>query len=210
MGRILTIRSPARAGTGTRSHRLGLEAATGLLRGAVQVPSPNCDDRPAGALPALIVIHGISLPPGQFGGPYIDQLFTNTLDPAGHPYFRAIAGLTVSSHLLIRRSGDVVQYVPLTRSAWHAGKSSFRGRQRCNDYSVGIELEGTDDRAYTAAQYRRLARVIRVLQRGVPSLAEAPSVGHSDIAPGRKTDPGPAFDWARLRALVKPRTARRR
>jgi len=160
--------------------------------------------------PAFIVIHGISLPPGQFGGPYIDQLFTNKLDPAGHPYFREIAGVQVSSHLLIRRSGDVVQFVPLPRRAWHAGKSSFKGRHQCNDFSVGIELEGTDDRAYTAAQYRRLASVIRVLQRGVPSLAEAPIVGHSDVAPGRKTDPGSAFDWARLRALLVPRTARRR
>ena len=172
--------------------------------------SPNCDDRPAGVLPALIVVHGISLPPGQFGGPYIDQLFTNTLDPAGHPYFQEIAGLKVSSHLLIRRSGDVVQYVPLPRRAWHAGKSSYRGRHRCNDFSVGIELEGTDDQAYTQAQYRRLATVIRVLRRGVPSLAQAPIVGHSDVAPGRKTDPGSAFDWARLRALLMPRRARRR
>jgi AmpD protein len=181
-----------------------------LLRGARQVLSPNCDDRPAGVLPALIVIHGISLPPGQFGGPYIDQLFTNRLDPAAHHYFREIAGLKVSSHLLIRRSGDVVQYVPLPRRAWHAGKSSYQGRHRCNDFSVGIELEGTDDQAYTQAQYRRLATVIRVLRRGVPSLAKAPIVGHSDVAPGRKTDPGSAFDWGRLRALLVPRTARRR
>jgi AmpD protein len=181
-----------------------------LLRGARQVSSPNCDDRPAGVLPVLIVVHGISLPPGQFGGPYIDQLFTNTLDPAGHPRFREIAGLKVSSHLLIRRSGDVVQYVPLHRRAWHAGKSSYRGRHRCNDFSVGIELEGTDDQAYTQVQYRRLSTVIRILRRGMPSLAKAPIVGHSDVAPGRKTDPGLAFDWARLRALLMPRPVRRR
>jgi AmpD protein len=161
-------------------------------------------------VPELIVVHGISLPPGQFGGPYIGQLFTNKLDPAGHPCFREIAGLKVSSHLLIRRTGDLVQYVPLHRRAWHAGKSSFRGRPQCNDFSVGIELEGADDSPYTKAQYRRLATVIRVLRRGVPSLAAAPIVGHSDIAPGRKTDPGPAFDWIQLRKLIAPRTARRR
>lgn len=161
-------------------------------------------------VPELIVVHGISLPPGQFGGPHIDRLFTNKLNRAGHPYFRGIAGIKVSSHLLIRRNGEVVQYVPLHRRAWHAGKSSYRGRERCNDYSVGIELEGTDNSPYTKAQYRRLATVIRVLRRGVPSLAAAPIVGHSDIAPGRKTDPGPAFDWTQLRRLLAPHTARRR
>jgi len=210
MGRILPIRRPARARATALNGRLGLEAGTGLLRGARQVLSPNCDDRPDDVLPTLIIVHGISLPPGKFGGSYIDQLFTNTLDPAGHPYFREIAGLKVSSHLLIRRSGDVVQYVPLHRRAWHAGKSSYRGRHRCNDFSVGIELEGTDGQAYTQAQYRRLSTVIRILRRGVPSLAKAPIVGHSDVAPGRKTDPGSAFDWARLRALLMPRRARRR
>ena len=156
------------------------------------------------------MIHGISLPPGKFGGPYIDQLFTGRLDPSGHPFFREVAGLKVSSHLLIRRSGEVVQYVPLHRRAWHAGKSRHQGRERCNDFSVGIELEGTDDRPYTGAQYRRLATVIRVLRRGMPSLATAPVVGHSDVAPGRKTDPGPAFDWRRLRKLLAPRTSRPR
>lgn len=154
----------------------------------------------------LIVIHGISLPPGQFGGPFIEQLFTNTLDPEGHTYFRAIAGVRVSSHLLIRRTGEVVQWVPLHRRAWHAGQSSYQGRSGCNDFSVGIELEGTDDRPYTQFQYRRLATLIRLLRHGVPSLATAPVVGHSDIAPGRKTDPGPAFEWARLRQLMSPAT----
>ncbi len=149
-------------------------------------------------------MHGISLPPGRFGGPHIDRLFTNALDPAGDEYFREIAGVKVSSHLLIRRAGELVQYVPLHRRAWHAGKSSYRGRQRCNDFSVGIELEGTDERAYTLAQYRRLASVIRALRRGIPTLARAPVVGHSDVAPGRKTDPGPAFDWARLEDLLAP------
>jgi len=158
----------------------------------------------------LIVIHGISLPPGKFGGPHIDRLFTGRLDPSDHPYFQEIAGLRVSAHLLIRRAGEVVQYVPLHRRAWHAGKSSYRGRDRCNDYSVGIELEGADDHPYTTTQYRRLATVIRVLRRGVPSLSAAPVVGHSDVAPGRKTDPGPAFDWPRLRRLLAPRNRRPR
>ncbi len=157
-----------------------------------------------------MVIHGISLPPGQFGGPHIDELFTNALDPLGHPYFRGLAGIRVSSHLLIRRNGEVVQYVPLHRRAWHAGKSSFQGRDRCNDYSVGIELEGTDNTPYTQAQYRRLATVISLLRRSLPTLATAPLVGHCDIAPGRKTDPGPAFDWPHLRQRLAPRNARRR
>ncbi|MEO7387637.1 MAG: 1,6-anhydro-N-acetylmuramyl-L-alanine amidase AmpD [Gammaproteobacteria bacterium] len=206
MGRIVQTRGGRRAASNprhvARRHRLALDPVNGLLRGARQRPSPNCDDRPAGVVPELIVIHGISLPPGQFGGPHIDHLFTNRLNPAGHDYFRGVAGIKVSSHLLIRRTGEVVQYVPLHRRAWHAGKSSFRGRHRCNDFSVGIELEGTDDRPYTAAQYRRLATAIRILRRGVPSLAAAAIVGHSDVAPGRKTDPGPAFDWPRLRRLL--------
>jgi AmpD protein len=206
MGRIV----PIRARTTKRRPRLGLKAGEAWLQGARQVRSPNCDDRPAGVPPSLVVIHGISLPPGQFGGPHIDELFTNTLDPLGHPYFRDLAGIRVSSHLLIRRNGEVVQYVPLHRRAWHAGKSSFRGRDRCNDYSVGIELEGADSTPYTQAQYRRLATVIRLLRRRLPTLATAPIVGHSEIAPGRKTDPGVAFDWPHLRQRLAPRTARRR
>ncbi|MBN8281473.1 MAG: 1,6-anhydro-N-acetylmuramyl-L-alanine amidase AmpD [Gammaproteobacteria bacterium] len=192
--------TPAKGGG--RRPRLRLQPGNGLVAGARQLPSPNCDDRPAGVAPELIVVHGISLPPGTFGGPYIDHLFTNALDPFAHDYFRDVAGLKVSSHLLIRRTGEVVQYVPIHRRAWHAGKSSFRGRSQCNDFSVGIELEGTDHEPYTSAQYRRLAVLIRALRRGVPSLAAAPVVGHSDIAPGRKTDPGPAFDWRRLRQLM--------
>jgi len=194
----------------TRRGRLGISADSGRMRGARQVSSRHCDHRPAGVVADLIVIHGISLPPGKFGGPYIDQLFTGRLDPAAHPYFRNIAGLKVSSHLLIRRTGEVVQYVPLHRRAWHAGTSRYHGRERCNDFSVGIELEGADDRPYTGAQYRRLATVIRILRRGMPSLATAPVVGHSDVAPGRKTDPGPAFDWPRLRKLLAPRASRPR
>ncbi len=202
MGRIVPIRA--------RRRRLGLKPGTDVLQGARQLSSPNCDDRPAGAVAELIVVHGISLPPGRFGGPYVDQLFTNRLDAARHPSFREIAALKVSSHLFIRRNGDVVQYVPLLRRAWHAGKSSFRGRERCNDFSIGIELEGTDDLPYTTAQYRRLATAIRLLRRAVPTLAAAPVVGHSDVAPGRKTDPGPAFNWARLHQLLAPAARRRR
>ena len=181
---------------------LRVEAATGRLRGARQVESPNCDDRPPGQAPELLVVHGISLPPGEFGGPWIDALFTNTLPPDEHPYFATIAGLRVSAHVLVRRDGSAVQYVPFQRRAWHAGTSQWRGRERCNDFSIGIELEGTDDVPYTAAQYTMLARLVRALRRAYPI---ADVAGHSDIAPSRKTDPGPAFDWARLRRLLVPR-----
>lgn len=178
-----------------------VERASGLLSGARQCPSPNADARPDGAGIELIVVHGISLPPGVFGGPWIDHLFTNTLDPAAHPYFAAIAGLRVSAHLLIRRDGAPVQYVPFHRRAWHAGVSSWRGRERCNDFSVGIELEGSDDTPYADAQYSALAAAIGAL-RTAYAIPAAHLAGHSDIAPGRKTDPGPAFDWPRLRALL--------
>ncbi len=189
--------------------RLSLDVASGLLGGARQVPSPHQDARPAGTEPELIIIHGISLPPGSFGGTAIDELFTGRLDATEHPYFLQIAGLKVSSHLLIRRHGEVVQYVPLHRRAWHAGQSAWRGRQRCNDFSIGIELEGVDDLPYTMEQYRRLAAVIRLLRRRLPSLKDAAIAGHSDVAPGRKTDPGPAFDWARLHRLLATRVPTR-
>jgi len=171
---------------------------TGLLMPAMQCASPNQDDRPAGDEPALVVIHGISLPPGQYGGPYIEALFTNTLDPETHPYFREICGLTVSSHLLIRRGGEVVQFVPFDRRAWHAGASSFRGRATCNDFSIGIELEGSDDDPYTDQQYHTLAAVLRAIQDAYPAINVRRIAGHCDVSPGRKTDPGPAFDWLRL------------
>ena len=151
----------------------------------------------------LIIIHGISLPPGEFGGPWIDRLFTNTLPPAGHPYFEQIRDLRVSSHLLVRRDGEVVQYVPFHRRAWHAGTSSWQGRDRCNDFSVGIELEGTDHSAYEPAQYAMLARVIALLCTAYPALVPERLVGHSDVAPGRKSDPGLAFDWPLLRSLLR-------
>ncbi len=149
------------------------------------------------------MIHGISLPPGDFGGPWIDRLFTNCLDPDEHPYFRAICSLEVSSHLLIRRDAELVQYVPLHLRAWHAGPSVFAGRERCNDFSVGIELEGLDDQPYERAQYSQLAQVIHALRQGLRSLRQAPVVAHSDIAPGRKTDPGTAFDWTELAQRLK-------
>ena len=175
-----------------------IDAGTGLVHGARQLPSPNCDDRPAGTEPDLIVIHGISLPVGKFGGPWIDALFTNVLDPAAHPSFAEIAPLQVSAHLLIRRDGELVQYVPLHRRAWHAGRSRHCGREACNDFSIGIELEGADDVPYEPVQYEVLARLIQALRCAYPSLGRAPVVGHSDIAPERKSDPGPAFDWGRL------------
>jgi len=168
------------------------------MRTARQVSSPNFDDRPANCGAELIIVHGISLPPGEFGGEWIDQLFTNSIDPAAHPYFREIVALPVSSHLLIRRDGELVQYVPLTKRAWHAGVSCYRDRQQCNDFSIGIELEGADEIPYTDVQYEVLSAVIQALRSAFPSLAEAPVVGHCDVSAGRKTDPGPAFDWQRL------------
>lgn len=185
-----------------------VDTATGRLSTARQVPSPNCDDRPAGATPELVVVHGISLPPGEFGGPWIDRLFTNTLPPQQHPYFAEVAPLKVSSHLLIRRDGAVVQYVPLHRRAWHAGISSYRGREKCNDFSIGIELEGTDDDAYEPAQYRALSETIVALCAAYPTLSREHIAGHSDIAPGRKTDPGEGFDWPRFKALLEFLSAR--
>jgi AmpD protein len=175
----------------------------GYLRTALQVPSPNCDPRPRGEAITLVVVHGISLPPGVFGGDGVERLFTNTLDPDADPYYAAIAHLRVSAHFLVRRDGGVVQFVSCNDRAWHAGVSSWRGRERCNDFSIGIELEGTDDTAYAAPQYRRLAALLRALKRRYPSIASA--AGHSDIAPGRKTDPGPAFDWDRLAGLTGAR-----
>jgi AmpD protein len=180
-----------------------IDTETGRLDRARYVASPNCDARP-GDMPAdLIVVHGISLPPGEYGGPWIDQLFTNSLPADAHPYFATIATLRVSSHLLVRRDGGVVQYVPFHQRAWHAGASNYCGRERCNDFSVGIELEGTDDTAYEPAQYRTLCEAIRALCAAYPTLSPQHVTGHSDIAPGRKTDPGAAFDWPRLRALLR-------
>jgi AmpD protein len=176
-----------------------VEPATGLLKGAAQVLSPHFDERPGGQLPELIVIHGISLPPGEFGGPWIDRLFTGSLPLDAHPYFAKVASLRVSSHALIRRGGALRQYVPFSARAWHAGRSSYGGRDACNDFSIGIELEGVDDAAYADAQYVALTALVTALLAAYPTLARDRIVGHSDIAPGRKTDPGPFFDWPRLR-----------
>ncbi|MFO7594247.1 MAG: 1,6-anhydro-N-acetylmuramyl-L-alanine amidase AmpD [Pseudomonadota bacterium] len=181
---------------------LHVDAQNGWLHGAKRVPSPNCDDRPDKTEPDLIVIHNISLPPCEYGGPWIDALFTNSLDPEAHPYFAEIHQLRVSSHLLIRRDGELVQYVPFHHRAWHAGVSSYQGRERCNDFSIGIELEGSDEEPYEAVQYRVLAAVIAALEQAYPTLSRERMAGHSDIAPGRKTDPGPAFDWQRLYAAL--------
>jgi len=177
---------------------MNIDASGKRLAGARQVPSPNCDARPDSNDISLIVIHGISLPPGEYGGSWIDALFTNRLDPEAHPYFTDMTALRVSSHVLIRRDGSVVQYVPFTERAWHAGDSCYNGRHACNDFSIGIELEGQDEEAYTVLQYERLAAVIDALVQAFPGLSHQRIVGHSDISPGRKTDPGPAFDWALL------------
>ena len=181
---------------------LQVDVATGWLVAIRRVLSPNCDARPAGVEADLIVVHGISLPPGQFGGPWIDRLFTNSLPPDEHPYFATIADRKVSSHALIDRRGRLTQYVPFHLRAWHAGESDYCGRPACNDFSIGIELEGTDTQAYEETQYHALARLIGALFRAYPALSPARLTGHSDIAPGRKTDPGPAFDWPRVRTLV--------
>jgi AmpD protein len=179
-----------------------LDTNKAWLEGVRRCPSPHCDDRPEGVEIDLLVIHGISLPPGQFGGPFIDQLFTHTLDKDAHPYFVDIAHLRVSAHLLIRRTGELVQYVSFQQRAWHAGVSSFAGRERCNDFAIGIELEGCDNVPYTDEQYEQLTQVIGILRKAWPVLTQERIVGHSDIAPGRKTDPGPAFDWERLQLSV--------
>jgi N-acetyl-anhydromuramoyl-L-alanine amidase len=187
-----------------------IDPRTGLLTSARFVPSPNRDARPAGMRPELVVIHGITLPPGEYGGPWIDHLFTNRLDPEAHPDFRAVSELRVSAHVLIRRDGEIVQYVPFHQRAWHAGVSEWEGREAVNDFSIGIELEGTDEAPYEEAQYRALAGMIRALAATYPGLRDDRGAvclaGHSDVAPGRKSDPGQSFDWAqlrdRLRALV--------
>jgi AmpD protein len=173
--------------------------ADGLIAAARYVPSPNQDDRPPGARVRLLVVHGISLPPGKFGGDAVERLFTNRLDPGEHPCFAEVAGLRVSAHFLVRRAGELVQFVPAGRRAWHAGASCWRGAERCNDFSIGVELEGCDWKRYTAKQYRALNRLTASLRESFPLEAVA---GHADIAPGRKTDPGPAFDWSRFTAAA--------
>lgn len=179
-----------------------IDTQTGLIIPAQYIPSSNCDARPDGATLDLIVIHGISLPPGVFGGEGITQLFSNRLNPTEHPYYASIAAARVSAHLLVRRQGELIQYVPFQMRAWHAGRSHYQGRERCNDFSIGIELEGGDDIPYENRQYHVLAGLIKSLLFYYPSLSDQHIVGHSDIAPGRKTDPGPSFDWQYLQHLL--------
>lgn len=182
---------------------MNIDLASGLLDVARQCPSPNHDERPQGCMPDLIVLHNISLPPYEFGGYWIDKLFTNQLDPEVHPFFAEICHLRVASHLLIRRDGEIVQYVPFHKRAFHAGISNYRGRERCNDFSIGIELEGSDFEAFTEAQYQQLESLLPALVNVYPGLSLEHITGHEHIAPGRKTDPGPFFDWERLSQVLK-------
>ena len=184
------------------SPALRIDPATGLLLSVRQVLTDHFEPRPGAMVPDLIVIHGISLPPNEFGGPWIDRLFTGSLPPEEHPYFAELAIGRVSAHALIRRDGEIVQYVPFGERAWHSGRSSYRGRAECNDYSVGIELEGADGVPYEAAQYENLAALIKALLVAYPTLSTEHIAGHADVAPGRKSDPWDSFDWARLRALL--------
>lgn len=177
---------------------------TGLWSGATYLASPYCDARPLAEV-SLLVVHNISLPPGEFGGSHIDDLFLGRLDASAHPYFAGIAQLRVSAHACIFRDGRVTQYVPTTLRAWHAGQSCFAGRTHCNDFSIGIELEGTDELPFSDAQYQSLAALSAAALRSYPAITPERIVGHSDIAPGRKTDPGPGFDWPRFRALLGTR-----
>lgn len=185
-----------------------LDQSQGLLTEVEYHPSPNQDARPDSDDISGIVIHNISLPPGEFGGGWIDDLFLNKLDPNAHPYFKKIADLQVSAHVLIRRNGDVIQYVPFEQRAWHAGASSWDGRECCNDFTIGIELEGCDDKNFEQQQYLQLAKVIKVLCNSYTKLSSETIKGHQDIAPERKTDPGPYFDWTYFYSLIDEMSSR--
>ncbi len=174
----------------------------GVWSRAAFFPSANCDDRPPNEAVTLLVVHNISLPPGEFGGGGVVDLFLNRLDHQSHPYYAQLLGLRVSSHFFIRRTGELIQFVAASRRAWHAGQSQWRGRVRCNDFSIGVELEGTDHEAFTDAQYEELSRLTRALRERYPITDIA---GHSEISPGRKTDPGPHFDWPRYRLSIAHR-----
>lgn len=180
--------------------------ATGRIAAARWCASPNFNERPPGKQPSLLVVHNISLPPGQFSGDAIERFFCNQLDASAHPYFQTIADLEVSSHLLVRRDGSVLQFVNLRDRAWHAGRSSFRGEVECNDFSIGIELEGEDNTPYTESQYEQLSKLCALIMAAWPDITPERVTGHSDIAPGRKTDPGPAFDWSHFRSKLGPMT----
>jgi AmpD protein len=175
----------------------------GILSGAILIPSPNADQRAPGEIIDLLVIHNISLPPGEFGGKHVQEFFTNQLNPLADPYFAEIGHMKVSSHLFVERTGEVYQFVPFDQRAWHAGESSFQGRVKCNDFSIGIELEGTDDIPFTPAQYAALTEITALLQQNYPQITTDHIVGHSDIAPMRKTDPGPEFDWQFYRQSIE-------
>jgi AmpD protein len=181
---------------------LKINSDTGLLEPVIYRSSPHHDERPQGMPVDMIVVHGISLPPGEFGSDTIENFFCGRLDMNSHPSFADIASLRVSAHLLIKRTGEIIQFVPFTKRAWHAGESYFQGKTRCNDFSIGIELEGTDHTPYEQTQYHQLGNVIALLMQAYPAITHDRVVGHVDIAPGRKTDPGPAFDWAYLKGIL--------
>ncbi len=180
-----------------------IDIATGLLTTIRYQPSPHHDERPEATTIDMIVIHNISLPPGQFGSSAVEDFFCGELDTRAHPYFSHLAAVKVSAHLFVKRDGTLIQFVPFTKRAWHAGESFFAGKSRCNDFSIGIELEGTDDKPYEKIQYQQLAQVLALLMRAYPAITPERIVGHVDIAPTRKTDPGPAFDWDYLKGIVK-------
>lgn len=181
-----------------KGPELTIDTGRGLVAPARFVPSPNQDARPPGATLDLLVVHGIGMPPGQFGGPWVEKLFLNELPGEVHPFFASLDGLEVSAHVFLRRDGSMLQFVPFHARAWHAGRSEWRHRPACNDYSIGIEVEGADEIPYEPVQYEVLAALVAALRCAYPTLAGDAIAGHSDIAPGRKTDPGPAFDWAHL------------
>jgi N-acetyl-anhydromuramoyl-L-alanine amidase len=178
-----------------------IDLTTNLLTAATYLPSPHCNERAPNTLIDLVVVHGISLPPGEFGTGVIEKFFCGTLPATTEAYYEPIKDLRVAAHLLISRSGDITQFVPFDRRAWHAGVSEFAGRTNCNDFSIGIELEGTDEIPYEDIQYEKLTAVLRALMLAYPAITYDRIVGHEDVAPGRKTDPGPSFDWARLEGL---------
>ncbi len=179
-----------------------IDPITHFVDGVERVESPNCDARPDNVAIDLLVVHGISLPPGQYGGGYVQQLFTNRLDHHEHEYFEQIEGLQVSAHCFISRKGQLIQFVSFNKRAWHAGVSNWQGVDNCNDFSIGIEMEGTDEESYEEQQYKQLARLVISLRKQYPAILEQSICAHSDIAPGRKTDPGPYFDWHKLTQLI--------
>ena len=184
------------------AYLLQLDRTSGWVEGATWLSSPNHDRRPAGQSPEVLVIHAISLPPGQYTGDAVARFFLNQLDPSAHPYFEKIFDLKVSAHFFIRRDGEIVQFVPVSHRAWHAGESEHRGRANVNDFSIGVELEGTDEEKFATVQYESLSALTGVLIAAFPAITPGNIVGHSDVAPGRKTDPGPGFDWERYRQMI--------